>query len=130
MGVQRKKDGVGWDLGSRECALRKCAGKGNGSLETQENAASWKVSEEKVSRRSNCIQFCKESEDSQDWEIVTDVWLSGTFGRAGAAGWWLGRGRGRRRRRAWERGSWRPWASMRQGAAGGRPRLHKGYFGI
>lgn len=54
---------------------------------------SWKVSEEKVSGRSNWVQFYRENEGSQDLKIVTHLLLSGPFGRAVAAGWWLGRGR-------------------------------------
>lgn len=65
-----KKDGTGWDPGSTECAVRKCAGKGSGSLENQKSTASRKVSEDKVSRRSSCVQFYRETEGSQDWEIV------------------------------------------------------------
>lgn len=66
MRVYMKKDGTGWDPGSTECAVRKCAGKGNGSLENQKSTASWKVSEDKVSRRSSCVQFYRETEGSQD----------------------------------------------------------------
>lgn len=40
---------------------------GKGSSEKQLSAAHWKVSEENVSRRGNCVQLCRDSQESRDW---------------------------------------------------------------
>lgn len=44
-----------------------------------DSAVSWEVGEEKVSRRDNCVQLYRGSEESQDWEtamgfVVDDFW--------------------------------------------------------